>query len=288
MRNLSSKTEGLIAINIAAVIFGSAALFGKLDVSPFWIVAMRGAFAALALGLVGSFRKDIAAPPRSMQVTILMTGIILAVHWLTFFASVQWAGVAVATLSFAVFPLFSVLIDAGLQKRMPRFAEIMAGVAIIVAVGLLVNPQSETSSLPGILAGLTSALTFATFGHSSKHIGRTLSPLRISFYQNAVVALSLVPFLFFVTPAPQQAQDWLWLILLGVVTTALMHQLYFYSLRRLSANTCSGFVALEPVYAILFAALFFHEPITLWVVASAVLIIGASLVLLKHESGAKP
>lgn len=62
-----------------------------------------------------------------------------------------------------------------------------------------------------------------------------------------------------------------------------MHQLYFYALNRLSAATCGGFVALEPVYAILLAALFFGEPVTGWVAVSAALIVGASFALLRLE-----
>jgi hypothetical protein len=52
-----------LAINIAAVIFGTAALYGKLDVSPFWIVAMRSGFGALALGLVGAYTASLSQFP---------------------------------------------------------------------------------------------------------------------------------------------------------------------------------------------------------------------------------
>ena len=74
------------------------------------------------------------------------------------------------------------------------------------------------------------------------------------------------------------------LALLGTVTTALMHQLYFYALGRLSASTCSGFVALEPVCAILFAGLLFHQVISVWTVVSTALILGASFTLFRMES----
>ncbi len=284
MKNLSPRTQGLVAINVAAVIFGSAALFGKLEVSPFWIVAMRAGFAALALFIFGVMKKDIGLPPGNLWRSVLTTGVILAVHWLTFFASVQMVGVAIATLTFSVFPLFTILIETSYQKRRPRLTEVAAATAIIFAVGLLIKPQDTQNNMLGIAAGLASALTFAWFGHASKQLGKVLSPLRISFVQNAVVGVVLAPFLLFVSPAPHQPMDWVWLALLGIVTTAIMHQLYFYALRRLSASTCSGFVALEPVYAIFFAVLFFHEPMTTWVVVSGGLIMGASYALLRQEA----
>jgi drug/metabolite transporter (DMT)-like permease len=277
--NFSDRTKGLIAINIAAIVFGCAALFGKLDVSPFWIVALRAGFAALALAPFAIHRHEFFAPTPKEGQKILMTSFLLALHWLSFFAAVQMAGVAIATLTFAAFPFFTVLIEMGQQKRKAKPIEIIASLAILGGVALLVNPQNETANFAGICMGLFSAITFAWFGSASKKLGETLSPLRISLFQNAVVAILIVPFLFFAPEAPDETKEWLLLIFLGVVTTALMHQLYFYALRRLSASSCSGFIALEPVYAILFAALLFHEPITIWVIASGAMILLSSFAM---------
>jgi drug/metabolite transporter (DMT)-like permease len=284
---ITSKAEGLIAINIAAVIFGSAALYGKLDVSPVWIVALRAAFAALALAGLGAFRGELRWPQRSHIPTLIGTGAILAIHWVSFFMSVQWAGVAIATLTFAAFPLFTILLESALHKKSPGKTGLVAGLAILVAVGLLVDPNHPSHlKIWGTVAGIISALTFTVFGIASKKLGQTLSPLRISLYQNAVVALLLVPFLPLTGPMPSSLQDWGYLLLLGILTTAFMHQLYFYALRRLSASTCSGFVALEPVYAILFAALLFREPVTLMVGISGSLILASSFLLLHRETTA--
>ena len=61
---LKENLKGLTAINIAAIIFGSAALYGKLNVSPFWIVAMRGIFAAITLLIIGAARKELTTLQR--------------------------------------------------------------------------------------------------------------------------------------------------------------------------------------------------------------------------------
>jgi drug/metabolite transporter (DMT)-like permease len=286
MRNFSSRTEGLVAINIAAVIFGSAALYGKLSVSPCWIVAMRAGFGALTLMILMLYKKDIRPLPRALLPGIVFTGFLLAVHWLTFFASVQLAGVAIATLTFATFPLFTVLIEALHQRRKPHLIEIAAAVAIIIAVALLVNPHHNgPDSFTGAAAGLASGLSYAWFWHAGKALNKALPPVRLSFYQNAATSLLLAPFLLFSAPAPHRLEEWAWLVMLGIVNTALMLQLYLYALKRISASTCSGFVALEPVYAIFLAAVFFHERITAWIAVSAALIVCASFTLLKLETG---
>lgn len=282
----SARSQGVIAINIAAVIFGTAALYGKLHVAPSWIVAMRAGFAALTLALVGGLRIDLRTFSASTWRRLAVSGLFLAMHWLSFFVSVQHAGVAVATLTFATFPLFTVIVEAAQERRLPRVAELAAGTAIIVAVALLVDPGGGRGNIGGAAAGLASALTYALFWRVSQKLG-ALPPIMLSLGQNAVVVALLAPTLAFAT-APSSALEWLSLAALGVVNTAVMLLLYLYALKRISASACSGFVALEPVYAIVFAALLFGEPVTPWIVASIILILGASLTLMRFDKQPTP
>ncbi len=275
------RTQGLVAINISAIIFGTAALFGKIDVSPVWIVDLRATFAALVLLAFAIGRRQLRRPPVALVPSLLGTGVILAVHWITFFMAVQLAGIATATLTFATFPLFTVVINGANERMRPRFLEVVAGCVIVAAVSLLVNVELVGSDQRlGVAAGLASAISFAVFTILSKTLGRALSPLLISVYQNGVVAVVLVPFLPFAGHTPDRGSQWFWLVVLGVTTTALMHQLYFFALQRLSPTTCSGFVALEPVYAIIFASMFFNEPLTISVVIAGAMILAASFMLL--------
>ena len=284
VRTEETQRSGLIAINLAAIIFGTAALYGKLDISPFWIVMMRGTFASITIAVVGLLSGGVGLFPTIAELRgLLVTGILLAIHWVTFFESVQLAGVAVATLTFAVFPLFTVLLVTTKARRRPSLLELGAGLAIILAVALLIDAKDSDAQLTGAIVGLGSALSFAVFGIKAQILTTEIQPLMVSLIQNLTVALCLTPTLVFSSQAPHTTTDWVCLMLLGVVTTALMHQLYLFALKRLSATTCSGFIALEPVYAIVFAAIFFGEPLTLWVLVSAALIIGSSIVLLRAE-----
>ncbi len=279
---LSRRAQGVLAINAAAVIFGTAALYGKLNVSPFWIVALRGGFAASALALIGVYKGDLKSLPSASAMTILLSGLLLAAHWLTFFVSVQKAGVAVATLTFATFPLFTVLVEAAHQRRWPRPAEVAVGVVIVAAVALLVEPRGGQDKLGGAFAGLASGFTYALFWRTSHRLS-SWSPVNLSFWQNSAVLAVLAPTLLIADPAPRTVIEWVSLAALGIINTAVMLLIYLYALKRISPSACSGFIALEPVYAILFAALFFHEHVTSWIMLSVVLILGASFTLLKIE-----
>ena len=277
------RTPALAAVNLAAVLFGSTALFGKLPISPVWIVGGRAAFAAATLFAIVLIqrRKAVGGVPFKGA---LMTGMLLALHWVSFFASVQWANVAIATLTFATFPLFTIVFQSVLRRRIPSLVEFGAGLAIIVGVALICGPglPATPKAQLGAIVGVVSAVSFALFGLMSQTMTRSADPVRLSLVQNLVVTLFLVPNLIFAAPMPLTVRDWGLLALLGVVATAGSHQLYFYALKRLPAAVCGAFVSLEPVYAILFAAVMFKEPLGLPVVVSAALIVAASMLLLRR------
>ena len=277
------RAAALTAVNLAAVLFGSTALFGKLPISPVWIVGGRAAFAAATLFVIVLIQRRKSAGGVPFK-GALMTGMLLALHWVSFFASVQWANVAIATLTFATFPLFTIAFQAILRRRVPSPIEWGAGLAIIAGVALICGPglPATPRAQLGAIVGVVSAISFALFGLISQTMARTADPVRLSLVQNVIVTLFLVPNLIFAAPMPLTARDWGLLALLGVVATAGSHQLYFYALTRLPAAVCGAFVSLEPVYAILFAAVMFHEPLGPAVIASAVLIVAASMLLLRR------
>jgi drug/metabolite transporter (DMT)-like permease len=156
-----------------------------------------------------------------------------------------------------------------------------------MAVALIVEPSGGERNLGGAAAGLISGFTYALFWRASQRLG-SMAPTNVSFWQNSVVLALLAPTLLFAAPVPASVMEWASLVALGTINTAVMLLIYLYALRRISPSTCSGFIALEPVYAILFAALFFHEPVTPWIVVSVILILGASFTLLKLEKQTLP
>lgn len=105
----SHHTRGLILIHIAVFLFGFAGLFGKfLDCTPLWIVLGRTVFASLALIIYSKIFQGI-----TLRVTALkdlgffaVQGVLLALHWLSFFAAIQVSSVAVGLITFSSFPLF--------------------------------------------------------------------------------------------------------------------------------------------------------------------------------------
>ena len=88
---MTPKRHGLIEIHIAVLLFGLAGLFGKfLFLTPLVIVFGRTFFAALTLSAI-LFYSKIRIRPKSIQdfTVLILLGIILAIHWTTFFHAIQ-------------------------------------------------------------------------------------------------------------------------------------------------------------------------------------------------------
>ena len=268
------------ALHIGALMFGLTGVFGKLAAaSPGIIVFGRAAFAVIALALFARFASS--TPWQKLYSTdlrrLLLSGLLLAGHWVSFFIAVKVAGVAIATLGFATFPAFTVILEGLIFRERIRANEMV--LVLLVSIGLvLVTPDFDLASqaTSGLIWAVVSGLLFSLLSLNNRASG-SIPPVQAALCQNVVVALCLLPF-----AAPGlgdvRALDWLWIGLLGVFCTGLAHSLFVASLNVLKARTAAVVFAMEPVYGITVAWLLFSETPTLRMLLGGALIIAAIVV----------
>ncbi len=279
------------ALHIGALMFGLTGVFGKLaSVAPSIIVFGRAVFAVLALGLFARLvRHQRWQPlqPRDWR-RLLLSGLLLAGHWVSFFIAVKVAGVAVATLGFASFPAFTVILEGLIFRERIRFNEIL--LVVLVSIGLvLVTPDFDLASQAtgGLLWAVLSGLLFSLLSLANRAGSGRIPAVQAALCQNLVVAACLLPW-----AAPNLAQvpalDWLWISLLGVFCTGVAHSLFVASLAVIKARTAAVVFALEPVYGIIAAWLLFGENPTLRMLIGGALIILAIVVSSRLGAAAAP
>lgn len=275
-----TRRNALLAIHFGALMFGLSGVFGKLAASdPLTITFGRALFAVLALLLAAKLLPRNGAQPSVRQRAGLVLGaLLLGGHWLTFFIAVKIAGVGIATLGFASFPAFTLLLEGLLFRERTRPIE-FAMVALVCLGLLLVTPAFDLGSeaTVGLLYGVLSGLLFALLSLLNRAVTAGVDPVQAALWQNAAIMLGLLPFAASAIPTIP-AIDWLWLALLGVLCTGLAHSLFVASLRVLKARTTSVIFALEPVYGIAIAWWVFNEQPTPSMLAGGVLIILASII----------
>lgn len=282
--------NALWSAHLAALLFGMTGLLGALiEANALVITSGRAMFAIAALGFFAKVlrRPVIRGLTWRKSGALVLSGIFLTTHWVSFFIAVKVGGVAVATLGFASFPAFIAALDK-LIFRTPigAFEGLML---LLVTVGLiLVVPTfdfSDSGTL-GLLWGLGSGLSFASLAITNQRGTKGMDAMQVSLWQNMTVLTLVGPILLLGQEMPAlQSADWLFIGVLGVVRTALSQFLFIKSLDSLEARSAGMIIALEPVYAIAGAWLVFAEQPSSRMLAGAALIILATLVSTRSKAG---
>lgn len=275
------RQQSLLAIHSAVLLFGIAGLFGKwLSLSPLIIVFGRVFFASAALAaffLITRFPKK-SPSPRDLGLLALL-GIILAVHWTTFFKSIQVSSVSIGLLAFATYPVFTTILEPIFFKEKLIRSNVAFSCLCVLGVFLIVPRFTlADSTYLGVLWGILSGFTFAVLTVLNRRLTQVYSSLLIAFYQNSVAALVLLPSFLFIRPALNLYNVTL-LALLGIFCTAGSHSLFIHGMKYVKAQTASIIHSLEPVYGILFALVFLRETPTLrTLVGGAIILLAQGII----------
>ena len=273
---MTQKRHGLIEIHFAVLLFGLAGLFGKfLFLPPLVIVFGRTSFAALTLSAILFYSKTQIRTKSIQDFTILiLLGIILAIHWITFFHAIQISTVAVGLLTFSTFPVFVTFLEPYFFKEKLRRFDMLTAASVLLGLILVIpSLDFQHNITQGAFWGTISGFTFAVLSILNRKYVSTYPSMVIVWYQNWIATLILFPFLFF-KDLSLQPTDVLLLAILGIFCTALAHVLFIKSLVHIKTQLASITACLEPVYGIIFAFILLGEIPALRTIIGGCIILG--------------
>jgi drug/metabolite transporter (DMT)-like permease len=281
---MSPRSRHLAQIHAAVLLFGLASVLGKLlPLSPVLIVFSRVVLAGISLAIASAWRR-LPLWPRSAGSWFAFAGlgILLAVHWTTFFKSVQVASVAIALITFSTFPVFVALLEpAFFRERLSAVDVVLTVLAVAGIVILVPSYEAGDSTTQGVLWGVASGLTFALLTLLNRKYVRHHSSITIALYQDAFAAVALVPFVVHQRPVIG-LREVLLLLILGVVCTAVAHALFIAGMRGVTARTASMIACLEAVYGSVLAAVLVGEVPSLRTMVGGVLVLGVAFYATLH------
>lgn len=276
---MKNHTEGMLAVHSAVFIFGLTALFSKLISLPALdITFLRSIFAFIAIGIYIRFKGEKLAlgSIRSYLVALLL-GVLLALHWVTYFHAMQVSSIAVGVIALYTFPVITVFIEPLFHGERPHLKDIISALAVFLGIYLMVPEFSyDNAAFQGIFWGVLSALLFALRNTIHGRFFTNHSARQALFYQTITVALVLLPIGAMQVPEVSPVQ-WQQLLLLGVVFTALPHTLFAHSLLHLKAKTASLVACIQVVYATLFATFLLQEWPSVDTVIGGTIIVSAAM-----------
>ncbi|OHY51069.1 permease [Shewanella algae] len=280
--NLSAKGQartGLTELHLAVLLFGGTALFSRLiPLSALDITLLRCVIAAIVLALLVKLSRQRLRLLRGKDYLIaLLLGVIVSLHWVTYFAAMQLSSVAIGMIAFFTYPVMTVLIEPWFTGSRLHLRDLVSGLAVLLGVILLIpEPSLGNDVTLGILVGVVSAILFTARNLLHKRYFTAYSGQQAMFYQTAVAVLVLAPWHSLDT-ADISNQTWGLLLLLGVVFTAVPHALFTSALRYLSAKTVGLVACLQPFYGAMLAWLLLDESLTLATAIGGTLVVATAL-----------
>jgi drug/metabolite transporter (DMT)-like permease len=209
-------------------------------------------------------RKDSAAPSgRPLWPFTLGAGLILALHFTCWIASIQLTTVASSLLLMSAQPLWAALLGLlFLREAVPRrgAAGMLLALLGIAAIAWSDRSHGATNLLGDSLA-LLSGLAAAGYLTVGRHL-RLRLPLAtylLSVYGASALFLGLGALLSGVPFTGYDGRTWAMLGLLALFPSALGHSLVNYALRHMESYRVSLSILVEPVVSSLLAALLFAE-----------------------------
>ena len=251
-----------LQIHICVVLWGFTAVFGRLiSLQALPLVWWRMILVAAILALVPRVWRAVRTMPRRLLVSYAAVGVVIALHWLTFYGSIKLSNASVGATCMALSPVFLAFLEPLIAKRPFDVRELALGALVIPGVILVVGGVPGGMRL-GIAVGALSAFLVAIFGTWNKLLVHRADPLAVTAIELSAGAILLtivtavLPSGRFVMPAPRDAA---YLLILAVGCTIIPFTLALVALRQLTAFAAQLAINLEPVYAILLATVLLGE-----------------------------
>tara|TARA_B110000459_G_scaffold201254_1_gene251499 strand:- start:826 stop:1713 length:888 start_codon:yes stop_codon:yes gene_type:complete len=276
----SVKLKNYIHLHFLVVIAGITAVLGELislDAIPLvWYRMSIGA--VLMLGYIILKKKPLRVPLKVLF-NLSVAGIIIALHWITFFAAINVSNISITLAMFSTGAFFASLIEPLFFKRKIIGYEILFG--LIVIVGIVLITQTELKYILGIVLGISSALFSTLFAVLNGKFVQHYPPSIISFYEFISGVLFMSIFLAFredgfnVSYFQISSSDWIYLFILASICTAYAFIASVHVMKYITPYTVVLTYNLEPIYGIVLALVLFPESETM----RPMFYIGAGLII---------
>lgn len=251
------------------LLWGFTAILGKMISLPALpLVWWRMLIVVALIALLPRAWRGLRALSAKLILSYAGIGVLVALHWLTFYGAIKLSNASVAATCIALATAFTSLVEPKLARRTFSKRELALGLAVLPGVALVVGGVPDDFRI-GILVGAISALFVALFGSLNKRLVEHGDPLTVTGIELGAGTLALtllsplMPWLFpafsgelFRVPG---GHDLMLIAILSIVCTLLPFALSLVALRHMSAFGAQLAVNLEPVYAIVLAAILFGE-----------------------------
>uniref|UniRef100_UPI00404B548E DMT family transporter n=1 Tax=Flavobacterium sp. TaxID=239 RepID=UPI00404B548E len=260
---LSDSVKSYLNLHLIVFIWGFTAILGALiSLEALDLVWFRMSLAVGFIYIFVLFKKiNLKVTPKAL-LKFLILGLIIALHWLTFFKAIKVSNVSVTLACLSTGALFTSILEPFFNKKRVVFYEVFFG--LLVVVGLYIIFQVVGDYTYGIILALTSAFLSALFSVMNGKLAHQFDSTVISFYELLGGVLCLSVFLIFSSGFSYDFfqiswNDLFYLLILSSICTAYAFIASVKVMRHISPYTVMLTINLEPIYGIILAVFIFED-----------------------------
>ncbi len=261
--------------HVAVMLMGLSGVFGQfVDASSLIITLGRVTISFIVLSVILHIKKVAFGLNCKKHYGIAIgAGIVLALHWITFFQSIQMSTVAIGIITFSTFPLFLTFLEPLVYKEKIQKKSIISSLILLLGVLITIPEFSLNNQMTmGILCGMVSSLAYAVLALFNRYLSRYYEGMKICVYEQGTSFFLLLPTLLIVD-VTLEMKDIGGIIVIGLLCTAVAYSIYVSVQKNIKAQTLGLISGMETVYSIFYAFILLTE------IPSIQEILGASVIL---------
>jgi len=256
----TKRFQNLLELNISLLLISTSGPLGRyIDLPVAVIIAFRALIGGILIYLFCRWKGYNFTLKKHDRRIIITGGVLMLMHWLTYFYALKLSNVSIGMLSLFTFPVITALLEPLLLKTKFQMIHMILGGLVIVGIYFLV-PEFDISN------NYTKALGFGVFSAVCYALRNIIMKLKVSEYNGSILMLyqliiiSIVLFpSFFILDTSNIADEIPAALVLALLTTALGHTMFLYSFRHFSTTSVSIMSSVQPIYGILLGMLFLNE-----------------------------
>ncbi|MFV0531734.1 MAG: DMT family transporter [Flavobacteriales bacterium] len=273
------KIHPLVRLHFIVFLWGFTGIVGKLiSIDALPLVWLRMFFTIILIYIYLRLKKKSVSPDKRLLKTWIITGVLITIHWYSFFHSIKLSNVAIGLSMLSTGTIFTAFLEPLFYKRRIKINEVMVSFIVVGCIFFIF--QSEGQHYLGILYGLLAAFLSAIFTLINGRIAHKASGTVTIFYELLFGWI----FLCFIMSSTNgfsiisntSTQDFFWILILGGLLTAFPMIESMNLMRKITPFTLILSINLEPIYGIIIAFFIFGEQeqmsVTFYVATAVILL----------------
>ena len=271
---MDPQRKAYLQLHLAVFFWGFTGVLGtEISVTAPALVWYRMLFTALFIAVFMTIFKKWQRISRGDMMKLIGIGILFAIHWVAFYASIKLAGASIAMVCLATASIFTAIFNPLINKGKILVSEFIIGCIAVAGVLIMYVMMDESKGhlkdpadmRLGIILGVFTAVISAIFTVMNKPLAQKYEFRNVVFYEMSTGSLFLCLLIPFYLPyvtweeVLPKGWDYLWLFCLVYFCTVLGQQLVIQSLKRLNPFTVTLSINIEPIYGIILAFLIHKE-----------------------------